>query len=1275
MIRSLALFASLTFIGTSSAQITIIGGSVRATTLPPSDVEEAEPPPGVVMVSTSSGAVAKARGNPLVMFSSTIGLLTARPTGPLTAATSAVVSAQPGAVPDSPRMQRLKRLSFDRRPSSYLRAWAPKAAPKADPDAPPKTPLDHELESFQLQVTLGDWPAVKSYLAKLPPLEGKAAYAQLLQSLQQGPIHQAGPTVMMTSDGPVHQGGPRQPEPNSFSLNDLVGLITAAPHGLEKEHTAILGMILHTAITQQAVLPDAIKHLHALVDMKAPKVVLTSRQAAQLLMAAGHPFATAEFLPPLEKAVADKDVEALNLWARHYLGETRKEKRVAALEKAWAATQSGLALGTAGSGEDREEAVRRAVELAPKIKESLGQAWLDASFTSKPERGMEILGTIGAVAATGLTAKPSQPDDRLKVLELQKAAVDALLKESPERARQWRATLAVLAGAWMREADYTRLHAQRDNQMRRDRFGNRYWYMDDDRQQMMMRQRNQAMPIKTEAMLLTRPDKGWLDTLDEGPRSKLTILLAQLYLKADEENNAFPLIEQVAAADKDAARNLVHEFLRTWTTNHDPNNERQDQNPYFYFYGYEMSLNGIPLTRSKQERNLAELAGWVDRLRRLPIDPIDEPLLVEAFTKCHSSAEVYRLEAIERVFGPLAKIKPKTLAGLLQMTRANLVGQWREPAQQVQKKTNRKQKDIQREVLRGYELANTVAADAIKQFPDEWSLTLAKAALIHDETMFRQSLARSSDFSQKRAEAIAAFRKAADQYAAVAPKLAEGDETVQVYETWFNASLGACDLAKIDEDSVPDPRQAELIRQAIAALPRDCARRHLDQFANNLVTKLSAVKPASKHIFLKQGFAIVGDNRKAAEAKKVFDYYKDLVSEIRLDAVVDGPDRVGHDGAFGVFVNIRHTREIERESGGFGRYLVNQNSGTGRYFFNFGRPTADYRDRFESLAREALKEQFEVVSVTFQSEKVHSRAAREYGWRVTPYAYLLLKPRGAQVDKIPPMRLDLDFLDTSGYVVVPIESPAVPIDCTPAHGSPRPVKKLQVTQVLDERKAKEGTLGLEVKASAVGLVGRFDELLNFAPEGFDVVKNDDQGLSVAKYDEEGDGIAVVSERVWLLTLRAKPGQAAAPATFRFGSSKSEGTEMVYQRYNDADLAAASPEVALEQTYKSQRPLWMWVAAGAGLLLVLVALAGVLVALRRRPKPAAGLELPADLDPFTATVLLQRVRVNNNLRPADRERLEATIAQMERRYFAGTEANGDGADLRKVAEEWVRKGVL
>src|SRR5262249_11193991 len=162
-----------------------------------------------------------------------------------------------------------------------------------------------------------------------------------------------------------------------------------------------------------------------------------------------------------------------------------------------------------------------------------------------------------------------------------------------------------------------------------------------------------------------------------------------------------------------------------------------------------------------------------------------------------------------------------------------------------------------------------------------------------------------------------------------------------------------------------------------------------------------------------------------------------------------------------------------------------QNSNTS-YSYNYGRPTVDYRDKFQAAATEALKEHFEVLSVTFETEKVQSKAVQEYGWRVTPYAYLLLKPRGPQVDKIPPVRIGLDFLDTSGYVIIPIASPAVPIDAAHAQGQLRPIRKLQITQTLDERQADQRKLVLEVKAAGLGLLGELDQLLALNPEGFEV---------------------------------------------------------------------------------------------------------------------------------------------------------------------------------------------
>ena len=65
----------------------------------------------------------------------------------------------------------------------------------------------------------------------------------------------------------------------------------------------------------------------------------------------------------------------------------------------------------------------------------------------------------------------------------------------------------------------------------------------------------------------------------------------------------------------------------------------------------------------------------------------------------------------------------------------------------------------------------------------------------------------------------------------------------------------------------------------------------MDRFANELFTRMSGAKPQLKFRYLKAGFEIVQEHKQAAEAKKVFDYYADLVREIQLQAVVEAARR------------------------------------------------------------------------------------------------------------------------------------------------------------------------------------------------------------------------------------------------------------------------------------------------------------------------------------------------------------------------------------------------
>ena len=553
--------------------------------------------------------------------------------------------------------------------------------------------------------------------------------------------------------------------------------------------------------------------------------------------------------------------------------------------------------------------------------------------------------------------------------------------------------------------------------------------------------------------------------------------------------------------------------------------------------------------------------------------------------------------------------------------------------------------------------------------PRDWRLQLALASLLFDSNAYAQSVQKSADFSENRDEAFYQFQRAAEFYAEVAPTLVKAKQTTDVYELWFYAALGACDLGKISEENVADVKQYPLIREAIQSLPGELAEFHLADFANNLFTRMSPIKPQVKFRYLQGGFEIVGEHRRAWEARSIFEYYQDLVTEIQLDVAIDGSDRVGYSEPFGMYVNLLHTVEIERESGGFAKYLQNQNSQA--YAFNYGRPTEDYREKFEDSVNQILGEHFDVLSITFESpQTIQSRPSGKEGWRLTPYAYILLKPRGPEVDKVPSIKLDLDFLDTSGYAVLPIQSAAIPIDASDKFGDPRPYSDLKVVQTLDERQANEGKLILEVKATANGLVPRLEDVIEVKNADFEVVSEDTQPVLPSSFDGESDDIVIISERSWTIKYSAKPNDQP-PTEFQFCDVKVDEATATFQRYDDADLVTVSNLVKLERNYGKRSYSWIAWVVTAVVALGLFLFAGITFAMRRPRQKVQRFEYPDEVNPFTVLGLLKRIRHEDGVREKEHGELDQSIERLEDYYFGRT--NGHAApDLEEITTTWLKR---
>lgn len=1191
------------------------------------------------------------------------------------------------------RLQQLQNMEFDRRPSAILRSWS-EVSGRSAPDEPPqpKTGADEnpdkpELNAFinhlQSAVTRGNWMEVSELLQQLPETEQLPAWNQIISSLQQGP-----------KNAPKARTGQVIGERNILQARDLIALAEISPQRpLDEQTAARLGSLSTTCSNEGESPSELVRLLNLHIQDPPDNALLDQLAAVRILNAAGRHEEAAQFLPtaPLHGESWDAEMLLLIATIRHSVWQ--KSRDAGELRQAWDATLAALdataVLADTTTAADDDSAadnaanqtgmqvLQMAVRLAPLLEDQLGRNWLDDSFQSELQRGRRIMQGIGQAAAGSMATMPNDADGRIGILQLQQTAVDALLDHSDSSLDEWREALNLMLINWLREARYSQQYdtsAQRGPQLQRDNFGNYYYQQENAATQDQARmQSGLPLPIPAGRLLDTLPAARWLEFLDQAVLPTFASTAAALYLKVQQEDEAFPWIERVAASHPDEAVQLIRNFLQTWAANHDPNSSRRRTGVYMFSFGFNQRLNAIPLTRSHQQRNLTELAGWVSRIRSLELKGVEQSWIAAAFTGIHSSAEVYQLDDLQTVFGDPQGIEPKALSVLLTQMRSNLATIWRSPQVQQNSNTNRRKQEIEAEVVGGYQSAIALCAGALAQHPNNWQLIMQQGALQHDLANYRNDLARSSDFLEQRKQALATLRAATQAYSSSIPSLEPSDFSVEAFNTWFYASLGDASVQQITPERNPLSDQFQLITTELEQIPETARDQHRQMFANDLFARMSGVNPAVKYRYVREGLGLVGEQSQSQEAAKVLDYYSDLVSEISLQAQIDGPLQVGSQVPFGVLVSIRHTRAIEREAGGFSRYLQNQNSGGG-YYYNNGRPNEDYRDKFEDAARQALDEHFEVLSVTFEPESVQSIPEAEPGWRTTPYAWILLKARGPEIDRLPSLRLDLDFLDTTGYVVLPVESDPLAIDCSGDESlPPRPFENLVVTQTLDERMADAGQLLLEIKATAVGLVPELDNILNVSFAGYKVASVDDGILSVSSFDDSSQEPRVLSERIWNLTLQADDQAPAADETFLFASARLPDCESLYQRFNDADLVTVEQKISLFSATTGGTPNGSpFRTMTAVLMLITLAATGVIFVKAKRASAAGSATdnlriLPDTLDAFTAIGLLRGL-LDGCDDPHQRVQIEQTMQKIESQWFASTHQE-EPQDLKAILKPW------
>ena len=1206
---------------------------------------------------------------------------TAPSTGPTTLATTGPTSKP------AKRIDAFLKVKFSRTPQSVL------AALSAKPDAKAK-----EQDRFAQDVVAGRWENVAKVIASFQDKEdAKKLYKYLVSELvspsagggggpQPGmPPEMQARIARQQQMQQQQQGGGGDGGGPYLLPSDVVAIIEASPADIEDEQIEQLAQLLSRALSKANVVEPVVAKLETGVRGLGGKDDDRARlRAAKFLMAANRPREAGAFIPAIKEKLLDNDPKILELMSRHLIAMAgTAEKPDEYRSRAWELTQALIAHPKTEQ-KDRDAAIARALELWPQISKAQESAWLKKSFTEQQQEGLAVMANVGTQTSQNFTNRDL--GKRQGGLEQQKKIVDSLLAQKGSDTKQWAPVLNVLATVWLTEADYTKQRPSQSQMMMNQR---RVIYgpygMEEYSSGRNMGNDNQPPPVEPHDMIDSAPSDAWITTLDPSLAVRIRAAIADMYFKNDEPLKAMPIIELLAATNPKLAKQLADSLLETDARLWDPNsgNNRYSSNYYYGPYGYmQSSGNGIPLTRSAQQRNLVELASTLRKLEKLPLtDPLDEDRLASAFASAHSPAEVFRIEDIEAVFGKAEQIKSDVLVSVLQTMRQRLATSWRSPQVQQQQKTKRTDKETEAEATRGYQLLTALVSKRLEK-EQSWKLQMLMGSALFDWAEFdygRQ--VELAVYTKRRDESFDYFHRASEKYIAALPTLKESEQTSLVYQQWFNAALGASDLAALTRQAMPSKPEIDRIRTAMLAIPDEkLADKHMESFGKWLSDGSQQLKPELKHRFLKAGLEVVKDHPAAEGARKLVQYYADLLTEVELFARLEGDPTIGHKKPFGLHLSIRHTQAVGRESGGFNKYLTNQN--TRGYYSYYSGPDGpvNYRDDFEKKIREALSERFEIKAVTWFDEKVEPRPFGKPGWKETPLAFVLLMPKDASVDKVPPMQMDLDFYDRQSKVILPVSTQVILVDSRPDNAPPRPVEKIEVTQILDQRDAANGKLSLDIKATAKGLIGDLDSLLDVKVPGFKIDKIDDQGLAVNSMDIEGDLVKPLTERSWLISLSAAKDaitQAkAGAASFKFPQPRSSDIKVAYKQYADADVADVDPQVAVSGLPLGTSRRWMYVTIAATVLIAAGAVA--MIIRRRRGKPVkqeiARYNLPAHVTPFTVIDLLKRIEHDDGvgLSAGEREQLTREIMTLQERFFSA-HANGDTPpDLTAVASQWVRQ---
>ena len=1150
----------------------------------------------------------------------------------------------------------LTAVKFDRTPDSILNALD-ELTKKTEPQ---KDKAKTAPERFRRLANAGRWEELGKHIQSLP-FDGSAekAYRHLITTLLRPPTTQ--------SATPPPRGTPVPPRPTTkprpiLTQEDFVEILKLTPIEPSENDIASLGNLLRGV--GQPNLSSLAKRLETGVGRFGGDTPDGRKRAAQLL----QPLADKSQAGIALKFVPDSDEDWVlemraDLLHKLWSGQPSPPN----LSAAWRANEKLIA--TIEDDAKRLDGIKRGFTLVAKLPKTRANEWMSKQFREGGP-GLKLIQLVQSdVQRNVRSANFSARGENLRSL---KQIIDALLDESSSNLAKWKLPLTIAAEAWLVEAEntakYYRATVTRSNMT---------VYNPVYEQQRIMAQQSSSRykPITPALVIEHAPGADWLAALPESRRTRVMAALAETLLKNRKIVEALDEIERLAKLDPISAKRITNILLGGWAQSRNPNGGAKPRMPTVGMSVYiPPRPSGTPLTRAKQKRNLRELGQILERLAKLPIGPPEPRIIVAAFEGAHSFAEVYKLDDIRQVFGEPEKMPTESLATLVNSMRQRLATSWRAPQIQQQADTKRGEPQIKVEVLAGYDTLLSLLDDGLKAKPDVWQLKLQQAAANFDLAEYQYgNKAELEVYVKHREAAFEGFSEAAALYTLQTSVTADKPSAL-VFQLWFNANLGASDLSYVTRQQIPEIGNLQKIRDSILVMPD--SEGHLKAFGESVTNTSRRLTPELKPRYLRASLAVLENHPAGEPARELVQHYNDLLDEVKLVAHIDGSDEIGHTKPFGLFIGLRHTSDIEREAGGFARYLVGGSStGTPYFYPRYPGQRQAPRDDLEEHLGKKLGENFEVQSITFHDTKIQSHTIGEPGWRETPLAYVLLKAKDASVDRIPELQMDLDFYDSLGPVLLPVTTATQIVDARPESAPARPVAELELTQTLDARLDNENEeITLELHATGKGLIPPLEKLVALDIAGFKITKKDDQELSIARVESGASSVNAVSERTWQLTLKPVD-DAGESLMFKFPKPTDLVAKTAYKQYSDADLEEVDSELALAGLVLNPTPTWPWFA-GSATVLLLIGIGAWRLTRRDDSQAAAPVyQVPDVCTPFAVIDLLQRIDAAppNSLGAVRRDQLRGTIRQLEQIHFApdATQTNGHG-DLQAVARDWVGK---